>query len=208
MKGLIATDLYALKKQLLISGAVGALYLGIAVFADNVSMVVFLIMFGAMMPISAFTFNEQCHWDTYANTLPVRRRDFVGAKCVMGLGFMLVATVLSCCGVVLANVVNGRAFYEGLIMQPVAGCVGLIYVSAFLVLIFKLGVERARMFMVMALLIPAFGVLYLQRSGMLGAIFSKPLDMNLILCVLVLATVAIFAGCYLVCLGIYKRKEL
>lgn len=208
MKGLIATDLYALKKQLLISGAVGALYLFIAISSDNVSMVVFLIMFGAMMPISAFIFNEQCHWDMYANTLPVRRRDFVGAKFVMSLGFMLVATLLSSIGVLLSNAINGGALADGIFMQLVAGCVGLIYISVFLVLIFKLGAERARMFMVMALMIPSFVILYIQRTGLLGEILTMPMDLRLVLAGLVLAAAVVFAVCYMICLAIYKKKEL
>lgn len=208
MKGLIATDLYALKKQLLISGLMGAMYLLIAVFTDNVSMAVFLILFGAMMPISAFTFNEQCHWDMYANTLPVRRRDFVGAKFVLSLGFILLATVLSNVGVVLANAINGSGLTEGTLMSLVAGCIGLIYISVFLVFIFKLGAERARMFMVMALLIPSFLVLYIQRTGTLGKILDAPIDLKLVFGGLALAAAIVFVACYLTCLAIYKKKEL
>lgn len=209
MKGLIVSDIYSLKKQMLISGLVALVYLIIGIVGGNAtSMSVFLILFATMLPVTSFTYNEACHWDMYANTLPVRRFDFVGAKFILSLLFMLIAAALSVVSVCISNLIQGVPVFQDILWPLMAGGIGLIYSAVFMVLIFKFGAERSRMIMMLSFLIPFVLAMYLQKSGKIPQMSQLQLSLNAIVGMVVLAALVIYIIGFVIALGIYKRKEL
>ena len=50
-----------------------------------------LAVLAAMMPVTAFSFDEKAKWDKYALSMPVSRRDLVLSKYIFGLGFCVLA---------------------------------------------------------------------------------------------------------------------
>lgn len=209
MKGLIVSDIYALKKQVMISGAVALIYLIVGVANGNTAtMSIFLILFATMLPVTAFTYNEQCHWDVYANTLPVRRFEFVGAKFVLSFGFMLVAVILSAGSVILSNRILGNPLFQDTMWPLMAGCVGLVYSAIFMVLIFKFGAERSRMIMMLSFLVPFVIVLILEKSDSMPQLSQMQVSIEMIAGLVALAAVVIYVIGFFLARGIYKKKEL
>ena len=93
MTGLILKDALVLKKTLktyLLLLAVYAVLAAVGVF--SVSFVTaFLEVIALMLPMSAFAFDEQAHWDRYAAALPLSRRDIVMARYAFTLLVLLTA---------------------------------------------------------------------------------------------------------------------
>ncbi|MBS5520811.1 MAG: ABC-2 transporter permease [Clostridiales bacterium] len=209
MGGIILTDFYTLKKQLSLCGILGLVYLGIGVANHTAwSMMAFMVLFATILPVNSFSSNDSCRWDVYANTLPVGRKDFVNAK------FLLIFILAGCaflCGVIAVmadNMIHKAPLFEAIIVPFIAGACGLIYASIFVTLIFKFGMERARVFLVAAFLIPALFMFSLPKMGFDLQSFWGVLDKQLLFSVLFTATIVVLGITYGLCRIFYRAKEL
>ena len=91
MTGLLLKDALVLKKSLntyLLLLAVYAVLTVTGLFSISF-VAAFLEVIAMMLPMSAFAFDEQAHWDRYAAALPLSRRDLVAARYLF--------TLLCCC---------------------------------------------------------------------------------------------------------------
>ncbi len=215
MMGLILKDLYSLRsyfvKQICLMAVV---YLAISVamiqsFAFFAPMMVMSVM---MMLISSFSFDETVKWDTYALTLPLSPRSIVGAKYLLMIGSLMgmSAVILLLCGAL-----DAFTYREGLgqIAATTVG-VGLTYlVMCFIVmpLFYKVGVEKARVVMVLCFMAPMMlfaGVAsFLGRTGVdLAAMFAS-LSAPVLAAGGVLLLVGLGFGSYLLSIKFYAEKE-
>lgn len=178
MKGLLLKDLYNLKrvaKQYIFIIFVFAVW---CIFMKNESMFAMMTtMSSAMMVLTSLSFDEVAHFEKYMLTLPVSREDLVRSKyllllLLLGIGFLVGIT-----GSYLM-----RFFFESentplelfVSVLTLAGAFLFVF-SILLPIVFKLGVEKARMIMVaiyMAVFLAVFGVITLVRGmeGVAGAI--------------------------------------
>ena len=210
MKGLILSDFFMMKKTYAMYLLIGLVYTVIGVANKNSSMVTaFFILFGMMSTPTVFAWNEQCKWDVYANTLPLRRKDYVGAKFVLGI-MTMGAMLLWGAAVIIFNIlVNHSSGEEELCVLAVTGAVGGIYMAILFMLIFKLGVERSRIVMIALYIIPFLTVMALEKSGLIPEIPDMSSRMVwLAVGGLVLLAAVLMVVSYAVCLNIYKKKEL
>ena len=93
MTGLILKDALVLKKSLksyLLLLAVYAVLTVTGLFSISF-VAAFLEVIAMMLPMSAFAFDEQAHWDRYAAALPLSRRDLVAARYLFTLLVLLCA---------------------------------------------------------------------------------------------------------------------
>lgn len=151
MKGLLMKDLLNLRQ----TGRVWALLLVVFLVIGFVqqspayvgSMLMVMLL---LLPVNAMAYDENARWDAYALTMPITRRDLALSKYLL--------TLLGAAGAALVSVACGLLMSAGL--REVLATVGLLLaaglcmVSVLLPLLFRFGVQKGRMLMIVIVLLP------------------------------------------------------
>lgn len=142
MKGLIIKDFYLAGKYC------RSLVLFVVIFAVmqavNSESPLFMLMpvlVGGMLPMTLMAYDEQARWTEYVGILPCSKADYVVGKYIIGfLGFAAAAVITLTVHVLCAGAEDLGAFVG------IVGLVGLIPPSILLPLVFRLGVNKGRIF--------------------------------------------------------------
>lgn len=133
MTGILLTDFYMMRKQLALGAGIAVVYLVIGIVNHSAwSLVTFLMIFAAILPINIFYYNDQCQWDLYVNTLPVRRKDYVNAKFAFVFLLVLAALIFGLVGISLDNLIHSAPLLENVDYALITSTGGLVYASVFL----------------------------------------------------------------------------
>lgn len=208
MLGMIMADVYTLKKMLKLSGVLCLIYIVLAMFVEDATpMIAFVIFFSMMSILSAFSYNEQCHWDVFVNTLPVDRNKVVREKYVLTLLFLLVAAVISDIAMVVSNMIYHRPLLYTIENVHIVTAIAAFYLAITIPIMFKMGTERARVIMVLVYVIPflAFMILNRYNENMLDSLISS-LQGYFQIIIMSAAVVGIIISYFISC-AIYKKKE-
>ena len=118
-----------------------------------------------MMFLSTFSYDDYNKWNSYAVTLPNGRKNIVKAKYIASIFLSLVAILLTYLLVILFGVANHNLNLEET-TTTLLGCWSAIILlqSIMYPLIFKLGIEKGRIF----LLVLVFGI-----SALIGLLFQN-----------------------------------
>ena len=161
IKGLLLKDVYELWAQSKVLLILIAVYLLVpALTGGNAMLGSVALLLLAMLPASALGYDERCKWERYARAMPVRRRDLVVSK------FLLGAIAVACGAAVQALAAFFTGHTELLAMLPVTALTALVYLALSLPLLFKFGLEKGRIFFL--LLTAAFVVFGGVLLGWLG----------------------------------------
>lgn len=215
MTGLILKDLYSMRsyfvKQM---GLMALVYLliSVAVIKSVALFAPMMVMSVMMMLISSFSFDETAKWDAYALTLPLSPRSIVGARYLLMGGMLFgssVAIAALCCAV------DAFTFRDGAV-EVIASTAG-VAVSYLLVslivmpLFYKLGVEKARVAMILCFIAPFMLIVwlaeYLQNSGFDVTVFFSGVSLPVLVAGGVLLLAALCVGSYLLSVKFYAEKE-
>ena len=201
MKGLLLKDIYTLIKQLRSLFFV-LLFLS---FVMSSYMYAFLIYYAAMLPITAFAYDERSKWDELALTMPYSVQDLVGSKYLLGLCSVLAASVFSCILLPVSALIKGGSAYDpsGWIGILFLALIALILMAINLPFTFLLGVEKGRI--ALCILLGAgvsLGFLIKEQLLPLASLLSYPLLPVL----LALTTVLLLLSLW-VSTRIYKRRH-
>ncbi|MGB8454807.1 MAG: ABC-2 transporter permease [Anaerocolumna sp.] len=158
MIGLLLKDLFNLRKYL---KQVSLSVLIFGLFAINLKTPAYLIgmivMMSAMMVITSMSYDEYAKWDKLALTMPIVKKDIVLSKYILLLVMVLSGTVASG---ILAGIISAVMKLQSLKeILLISGSIALIMLLIFGILIpilFKYGVEKARIIM-----FAVFGILTL-----------------------------------------------
>lgn len=97
MKGLILKDIYNLATLFRIYTILPILAIVISYSQHSLGMLQFLPAFiGMFATISAFAYDEQSNFDSFAMTLPINRKDMVISKYVLALVCIFASMLWSC----------------------------------------------------------------------------------------------------------------
>lgn len=207
MKGILLKDLLVLKRQWIVVLACVLLYGFIAFMGSNNGdggLFSFVIVFlGAMLPVTAMAYDEQAGWNKFALTMPVSRMMLVLSKYVISLLLLLVTGLLN----VVVSMVQGRGTLnaDSLFMSLCAVSIGLLFVSVLLPLLFKFGVERGRLMIILVALVPAVLVLGLSAMGV--PMPNSDADVLAILRIAPIIAVGAAVLSFLISTYIVQRKE-
>ena len=215
MWGLIIKDLYNLKRQLALYGIIGGVYLAVAGVSGNVSVFIGMIMmFTAMIPLSAIAYDERAKWDKYSLTMPVSRKQIVAGKYLLGLLVLAAGGALSLISVLL---MGSADVSENLITVAVLLGVCLLYISILVPVVFKLGTERARYVMMIIIFVPFLvivpaakfmgGAAAEQNAFFLSSGFGMA-DARLLAVGFLLFSGLMLALSYRIAVSIYSKREL
>jgi len=195
MTGLLWKDFLVMRKALRSYLLLIGIYIILAWldFFEYSFIITFIQVILAVLPISAFAYDEQAKWDRYAMTLPLSRSGVVGARYLFVLLLTLFTMVLGLAGTALLYLTRQADPLEMFLTLMVSTAVGLLIPSILLPLSYKLGAERARPCLYAVIFIPVIAVVLLVRAGVLDPSLLKGLDL--------LAPAALAGGFVLLPLG-------
>ncbi|MCJ7835068.1 ABC-2 transporter permease [Cuneatibacter sp. NSJ-177] len=215
MKSLIQKDLYNIGHNM---KAMALLLLVFAVilipFSGPQTYVIACTVLCSIMITTTFSFDDQCKWNKYAMVMPISKKDLVGGKFIVLLIFCLVGVVsgflIGLAGGVITHKLSFQA--DGILTLLLTSLAGLaiaeIMGSISIPLVFKFGAEKARMLLLVSVLIPMalfYGVFWLIRTlggttedqAVLILLYSAPV-------VAILCNIAMYG----ISLRIFSNQEL
>ena len=208
MKGLIVKDLMVAGKQIRTALVIVLLYA--VLFWRNAAVLVGLMSLMCMMTVvSSFSYDEASRFISYAAALPVARRTIVRAKYALGFGMLALGAGGSALLTMLVGVLaGGLAPLEAL--GAAAGCtlaMGFVLCLT-LPLMFRLPVERARVFMTLAMIVPTLLIVTLMQVAdvPLAALERAPWPPLLAGMALLLAVCA--AASYRIAVRLVQHRDL
>ena len=207
MSGLIYKDLMNLRrylKQLLLIFVVFVFIFGFS--GGNYSFAsAYGVVLSAMVVLSSMSYDEQAKWDKSALTMPLSRRLLVGAKYLLSLLAIGVGALLSLAVVVISALLGKAPMMEGLATVGACACVALLMLAVLLPCLYKFGIEKARMMMIVIFLLPTLAILALSKLNvpMPGEEFWA----GLLIAIPFVAALGYLLS-YLVSVSIFSKKEL
>ena len=145
MKGLLLKDWKTLLKQMKVMLAITTLLACV----PGTYLSAFALFYAAMMPITALAYDERARGDNLAEMLPYSPRQLVLSRYVFGWGATLFAGVFYCIGLLI----NGQESLETGSFATLAAlfAVVLVFQAVLFPLIFRMGVEKARVCMILVI---------------------------------------------------------
>ena len=210
MKGLLLKDFCILKKQMKLMVVFVIFYAIWAVAAKMPTMMgTMVILLSIMMPISSMSYDEAGQWYRYAFSLPIPRRTLVLSKYVLGFLVSLGGLVVSAVGnIIILALTNGENALESWLTIIGFLELGVIFLSIIIPILFKYGVEKGRLFIVVIAVIPSLLVALLGSTlKTSGTLMPSAELLQAILYSSPLFTLAIFLISFRISVGICRKKE-
>ncbi len=213
MKALILKDYYNIKKQGKFILGVTILYGIIGMFISGSFLAPFLGILCLILPINTFSFDKYSKWDNYALTLPVTRTQLALSKYVVGFALVLSAIII--------NILFYGASFLLPDSQPLPPevflltCYSILCASslAFSILfpfIFKFGIEKSRIVLIVIFLIPSLSIALFPTLGSTlnhQLSFFAQLSFPTILFMLSILIVIILTISMVISIKILKKKD-
>lgn len=158
MKGMILKDLLVLKTSLRTVVAFILLFGIIGISTDSGYMITFAGVYASILPMTSMAYDERSGFNRFANVLPINKNAIVYSKYIVGLMLAFCAMVISIVIMMFAKGTDGI----GLV---ITSCVVVpIIIQSFLMpIMFKFGVEKSRLIVLAAFVLPTM---------LLSAVFS------------------------------------
>ena len=168
----------------------------------------------SMMIVTTFTFDDNSNWPRYAMIMPVSKKDVVAGKyvvmiifCIIGSLFGLLVSLIA--GFVMRKITPDlESITELLFLTLTALAISLISGSMSIPLVFRFGAEKARVLLVVSILVPlavCFGIY--QLLVLLGIELTEQLVFILLCCSPIIALVWCFVM-YSICCRIFEKQEV
>ena len=166
MKGLIIKDLTVLKSSLKTVFVIVVLFAFMGIKSGSAYMTTFASVYAAILPMTCMAYDERSRFNRYAVAMPVSPRDIALSKYITGLILAAAATAIA---LVIA------LFTQAPIGETAAGCmlIPVFYHTFMLPVMFKFGVEKSRLMVLIGVVIPAVGISFMEEAGMLDAFMQK-----------------------------------
>ncbi len=213
MLGLILKDLYTVKKSLIYTVVIIAVF-GVVYSGSSAAFSVAGVM-ASMMVVSivstTISYDEFYHWDRYAAALPIARRRIITAKYLLVLIMIVSATLMALAmgwffGTFLGDGVDWVTLFASVGSSLFMGIIGAAVVIP---LYYRFGVQQCRFALVAVYGIPALAVvLWIRLTG--AAITEAQLEAiipKLLLAAPVICLAALLVS-YLIAVRVYEKKEL
>jgi ABC-2 type transport system permease protein len=202
MTGLILKDIYNLKKHSKVYLILLVFYFFMGMANDNSAMFgSMLSIVAAMLPITAMAYDEKNNWDRYALTMPLSRKDMVLSRYILGLIFALVAFIIAMASSLL---LNKDSLLENIAMN--LGTLGFVMLLMAIIfpILFKFGVEKGRILMMIIFMAPTGIILLLSNYGIQ---LPDEKTMKTFLYYSPIAVIIIFILSLFISISIYNKKE-
>lgn len=200
MKGFLYKDLMILRNQMKILIVMGIFYMAVSIMSESAEFFGGLLaILCAMLPITTIAYDEKAKWDKYALSMPVSRNQLVISKYGLGLILSIFVFLLN----FVIQMIFNNSIKESLLVSVLFLGVSLFIISILFPVIFKFGVEKGRIMMMMIMLIPVLLFVFIDKRGIT---FSHDLIDKLPLITTIGLMVMMVLSIILSC-NIYKGKE-
>ncbi|MDD2483961.1 MAG: ABC-2 transporter permease [Eubacteriales bacterium] len=204
MKGLLIKDLINLKKQGMIIGVLIVFYAVLGFWTHDSSMMgAVMAVLAAMMPITSMAYDEKAKWDKYALSMPVSRRDIVLGKYLLGILFSAVVFIVNIAFNLIVN--NGESLKEIALLSGALSGLALVYMALVMPVLFRFGVEKGRLLMMM-LLFGATGLIVYFSTNSESLPSAQTLNLAAKLSPSIV--IAVLLTSFLLSSKIYEKREL
>lgn len=207
MRGLILKDLFILKQNYK-TFFVLIIFFILAMF-QNSSAASFTSVINAvftMMITTTISYDNLAKWDKYALTMPITRKEMVLSKYICSIIFNLIGLVLGIVIVFAMGIIRNNLNITEIFISAISSAiVMIIFISLMFPLVYKFGVEKFRIFLILIFMIPVFFILALSNMTNVGKLIDKWL-IYIIISVPVIAVIG-FVLSYFISIKIYENKE-
>ena len=158
MLGLIKKDLLLLKSNLVYFFVIALIYsLLIVEGTFGISFILVLPIIAVIMFLSTFSYDDFNKWDAYAITLPVLRKNIIKSKYIATLIIILASSLLGLLISLLISVLPNQIFSLDIFIEEFLSAIlgAIIFISIMFPLIYKIGIEKARI----SVFVVVFGLL-------------------------------------------------
>ncbi len=206
MKGLIKKDLAILKKNMKTFLMLIVIYILSSLNSTGAESFIGPFMM-AILCVSTFSYDEYNKWDAYAITLPGSRDNVVKAKYGIVLIMIAAAFVFAMIMASILGIIKGNFDLTESFVATLAGTAsGLFVVEIMIPVIFKFGLEKARIIIIAA----SFGFSTIAVLFFTAVRIPEGTLSNLKSCMgflLPLLMIVFFFGSYALSRRIYSKKE-
>lgn len=167
MIGLFWKDILVAKKSMRAYLLFLLFYFGLAVMGmfKITYVATFCCVLVMMLPIGAFSYDEQARWERYAMSMPLGRRAVVGARYLFSLALALAATAIGTATCVILSLLEREELIESLPSVLSSQGIGILFAAILLPLCYKVGPERARPYMYVVIFVPILAIFLAYRAG-------------------------------------------
>lgn len=208
MFGLIVKDLLCLKKSAFRLIVILGLYIVIFSSADNIIFLCsMIILISTTLILNTFAYDEASKWDYYALSLPVTKKQIVLTKYLLTGLFDIIGFSIA----LLLYLIKRQINTENVLSVCVLTAAALLMSSILLPLLYKIGTQKARIWLIMIFLIPVAVVALMSTMGinLLSAMATvSDSVVELLLYLSLPAAILIFIGSYFLSCRIFKNKEI
>lgn len=215
MKVLLIKDILNMKNYMKQLVLVLIFFIAYGIFLKNGTFVGTMItLMLSMQVITTMSYDEYAKWDKYALTMNINRKDIIISKYIFFTISIIIGIVV---GITTSIAINQIAkldtgMNEIIVTSIVVPCVFAILFSIIIPVVFKTGVEKGRIVMMLILFIPAILVgAIVKISEKANITMPSPSNLEIlmkfgVLGLVLLTILAVFIS-YKVSLSIYNKKE-
>lgn len=206
MIGLIVKDFFITKKYMRTIFAILIFYTFFSIYSSVSFLAGMVILSFSMITLTTIAYDDAVKWDKYALTMPITRTDAVFAKYTATFIFTFAGSVISLILTYTVTMIKrNHITNEELITILEVSAIAIILISIMLPLVYKFGVEKARLLLFVVFVIP-FAMAFIAKSMNLSMPDYKSIDFLLKLIPFIAAIffiVSFFISDY-----IYKNKDM
>ncbi len=160
MKGIILKDLLVLKNSLRTVVAFILMFGIIGVVSDSGYMITFAGVYASILPMTSMAYDERSGFNRFANVLPINKNAIVYSKYIVGLMLAFAAAVVSLIIMLIGKGSDGIA-------EVIASCIAvpMFYQSVLMPAMFKFGVEKSRLIVLGAFVLPTMILAMVFNGG-------------------------------------------
>ena len=213
MLGLMIKDVYTMKKQMKMTLVISLFYIIFSIADNNIGFLSFVVMFANLgVLLSTFSYDEKSHWDKYARILPISYQKIVFSR------YAEILIVNAVVFVILMPIMffikkPEQEILEVLTILIAVICVSIILLSIMFPIVYKLGMEKARIMIFVIIFIPVCAAVTIGKLDIglnMASFLESPVanfigDHLYIICPLIAAV--FFAISYQISNAIVAKKE-
>lgn len=209
MKGLILKDFFNLKKSGRSIVFILAFYVLYAFMMDSTSFITgMIVLLCTMLAITSFSYDDLAKWDKYALSLPITRKDMILSKYILAFILSVLGVVIAFAASMIVSKLKTPVAIEDLLLASyVVFAIALIFISILLPLIYKFGVEKSRLFIMLVFGVPA-ALFFLLASLPLGLQLPTESQLMLLLKISPVIIIILQFISFTISLNIFKNKDL
>ena len=208
MSALLLKDLYMIKRDCRGNVILCLVFAAAGAVGHGLFFAIWPLLFSALIPSTLLGLEEQCGWQTYADTMPFSRKAVVTEKYVLTLGLTALVTLVLTIVYSLTGTLRINGLGPGDLLILGIFVMGMLPASFMLPVTLKYGMIKGRTAYMVCLMV--LGALV----GILGSLSGEVTDFlregmeTVLLALMVLIPTVLFAVSWMLSVKFYEAREL